>query len=397
MKGNWIKIGAGAVTLALLGFFLMNSSPNYSWRASFKPDSKAPYGCYLLYELLKADRGDEEFIRMKAPVSSMLNDSTLTDASYVFVGNTHYFSPEDLSALVSFIKQGNQAYLLTAGFPADLVHAAGVIDPVYQGFMRDSAVVMSSSGTEDFRFCFKEDWKPALYSYSYLDSLYDERLMVRGVIQDSLISFIELRIGRGRLFLHTIPVAFTNLPLKTEQGFAYASHVFSEMKTGKIYWDDFSLFPHEDSGESPSPLSFILAQESLRWAWYLLLAGSLIYLFIYTRRKQRPMRVPHSPVNTSLEFVKTIGGMYFQQEAHVKIIRHQVQSLLAYIRTHYGVHTNRLDEDFVKKVSMKSGISVETIDYLINESRKMEIRGVISTQELIDFNRLTEDFYRNSN
>ena len=64
---------------------------------------------------------------------------------------------------------------------------------------------------------------------------------------------------------------------------------------------------------SDSPLRFILSQPALKWAWYLLLAGVLIFIIFNLRRTQRPIPILPKNLNTSVEFVKTIGNLYYQE------------------------------------------------------------------------------------
>jgi hypothetical protein len=96
-----------------------------------------------------------------------------------------------------------------------------------------------------------------------------------------------------------------------------------------------------------------------------------------------------------LEFVKTIGGMYYQQNAHLRIISHQCQLFLNFIRTHYGIATNKIDGEFLNKASLKSGVSRDEIDMILREEKRLVLRRDVTKKDLIEYNKLTEAFYRN--
>jgi hypothetical protein len=165
------------------------------------------------------------------------------------------------------------------------------------------------------------------------------------------------------------------------------------LKPGSILWDEFSHTPYESDYEGPGPLSFILKQPSLRWAWYLLLVMALFYLVIYTKRRQRIIPiVPHSS-NTSIEFVETIGDLYYQQRSNLKIVRHQLSLFLSFIRVRYGIPTNKIDDEFLRRSEAKSGVSRVEIDYILKEAKRLEFISDISENDLIEYNKLTQSFY----
>ncbi|MEM6831729.1 MAG: hypothetical protein AAF551_14560, partial [Bacteroidota bacterium] len=201
--------------------------------------------------------------------------------------------------------------------------------------------------------------------------------------------------GDGKFFFHLTPIVLTNFFLREEDKLDYANKLLSELGDGTIYWDNFSAVPYDESEISQSPLSFILSQESLRWAWYLLLTIGLVYILLYTKRRQRVIPVINGPRNTSIDFIQTIGAMYRHQEAHLRIINHQNQLFLTYIRTKYGISSSNDEKDFTKRVSLKSGIEETEIDMILKEARRLNRKGDITTKDLIAYNQLTEKFYTN--
>lgn len=401
-KSSIIKIGLGVAGALLLLFFYLNAdrSPIYNWNPHFRGDSKDPYGSYLLHELLRSGRDDESFIELNGPLHHLLADVEDTAANYFFVGNNWYFDPDDLLTLTDFVAQGNHAYILANEAPYDIINYTDAIVPAYFGTFLDSLVTMTVKSGNDFvevECKFIEDWKSQTYFWSYADSTEEAEIYPLGLIDGNQLNYFRVDYGSGSLYFHLTPMVFTNYHLREEGKLLYANKVFDQMKSGTIYWDNFSHLPYDDSvsEDSQSPLSFLLSKESLRWAWYILLACALVYLIFYTRRRQRAIPVTQSVANTSLQFVKTIGGMYYQQEAHLQIIRHQYQLFLTFIRTQYAIATNNLDEDFLKKVSLKSGVDEKSIDFILKEAARLEKLNNVTTKDLVEYNQLTETFYGN--
>ena len=398
-KGSILKIGIGAIAVLLLVYFYFTTDrrPVYDWEPNYKIDSKEPYGGFLLYELIKGNRPEELFIEMDGPVQHVLKADKEQRATYLFMGKRWYYSYEDIWALVDFVKRGNNAYILCNEAPYYILNNAEVFSTIYFGSFLHDQVTMSLTHQDTFEMdvAYISDWKKKDYLWFYADSISDSQIQTLGSFDDKKLNYFHVKHGDGNLYFHLSPIVFTNFHLKDEVKLEYANEVFSELGEGPIYWDNFSHIPNSDSEMSQSPLTFILGQESLRWAWYILLGIGIIYLLIYTKRKQRVIPVINRPTNTSVEFVKTIGAMYHYQEAHIKIVSHQYHLFLTYIRTKYGIAFHAKDVSFAKRVSLKSGLRESDIDMILKEAKRLQRLEDIKTKDLIAYNQLTENFYRN--
>lgn len=397
-KSSIIKIVVGALAALLLLYFYMNrdDTPVYNWTTHYKTDSKDPYGCYLFHELLKESVGDDRYRKLEGPLSKTLQSNDSSNATYVFISDSYYYTEEDLYYLIEFVRNGNNAYLLFEDIPYDILDVAEVYSTIYFGSFEDETVSMKTYNMDvPIEISYFKDWKKTSSYWYYADSISEEQIEVLGDYSEEKFNYFKVKVGDGSLYIHLAPLVFTNFHLKEEKNMDYATSVLSDFNEGPVYWDDFSHIPTEETGMSESPLSFILSQESLRWAWYLLLGLGMIYLIFYTKRRQRVIPVTNKVRNSSIDFVQTIGSMYYQQEAHLRIISQQRQLFLTYIRTKYGIFSQVDDESFLKKVSLKSGIKSSEIDMIFKEAKRLELLGSITTKDLIGFNDLTENFYRN--
>ena len=121
----------------------------------------------------------------------------------------------------------------------------------------------------------------------------------------------------------------------------------------------------------------------------------LVYMIFYTKRRQKVIPVLSTVSNTSIEFVETIGSLYFRQNSNLKIVQHKKKLFLSYIRQHYNIHTNKIDDDFLERVSLKSGIEANKIDFILKEAKRLEFISDITDNDLIEFHKLTDFFYKN--
>jgi hypothetical protein len=110
------------------------------------------------------------------------------------------------------------------------------------------------------------------------------------------------------------------------------------------------------------------------------------------KRKQRIIPVITPLTNTTLEFVGTIGNLYYQSAEHKNIAEKKIHFLMDQIRTKYWLNTNTLDEPFIVSLTRKSGKQEEDVRALVKAIGSIQSKDKISSAELIDFNGKIEKF-----
>ena len=193
----------------------------------------------------------------------------------------------------------------------------------------------------------------------------------------------------GYFYLHTQPEAFINYNLLKKNNFEYTQKILSYIPNEKVFW-----LTKTQNGEvvSNSPLRFIFSKPALYWAWMIFIFGMLVFLIFNAKRKQRivPIQVPLT--NTTIEFTKTIGNLYFQESEYQNIIDKKIIYFLEKVRNEYLIDTTVLDEKFVKRYqakTSKSSIEIENVVRLINYQRKGYHQSV--EEDLIELNKAIEN------
>lgn len=141
-----------------------------------------------------------------------------------------------------------------------------------------------------------------------------------GKLADTLLTFannfpaaVRIKVGKGQLILATTPLLFTNYYLQDSANFAFTNTFLSQVPKGEILIDGFvppSAYPRSSGGGySASPLSFILSQPALQYAWHLLLALVLIFVLFGSKRKQRVIPLRKAKTNSSLAYAKMLGSL----------------------------------------------------------------------------------------
>jgi hypothetical protein len=216
---------------------------------------------------------------------------------------------------------------------------------------------------------------------------------VLGTNDDDKVNFLRIKYGEGNFLLNTVPLAFTNYHLLNSKNNDYVYKALSHLPVQKTFWDDY----YKDGNKyTTSMLQYVLWQQALKWAYFIILVSVFLFILFYGRRKQRIIPVIPPLANTTVEFVKTVGSLYYQQKDYKNIAEKKISYLLDYIRNKYLIRTGEFDEDTVKKISEKSLIPYRKLKSLLNEIQKIKFNLNISEEDLINLNYQIEKFYEST-
>ena len=182
----------------------------------------------------------------------------------------------------------------------------------------------------------------------------------------------------------------------------YVAKVLSYLPEGDIILDQYALswqknqYQNNGNGSEKSPLSFILNNEALRWAWYTFILLLLSYILIGIKRQQKAIKVIEPLNNSSLEFVNTIGRLQFLQKNHPSLIRHQMRYLLLYIREKYRIYATELNEETIIQLSIKSGVNKDDIQAIKNKYDLLRNYVELEDNQAIEFYKLISKFLNTS-
>ena len=120
------------------------------------------------------------------------------------------------------------------------------------------------------------------------------------------------------------PASFTNYYLLNNKEFIYAEKVLSYLPKGNLF-----CLSKSQNGEqiSESPMRYIFSQPSLKWAWLVFIFGMLFFMLFNAKRKQRIVPIIAPLQNTTVDFTKTIGNLYYQEGEHQNIINKKIIDL----------------------------------------------------------------------
>ncbi len=424
-KRPLIIFGIAFVLLLLVFFMLKGGGTRFNWTEHYREESKDPYGSYVVHDLLNGYFSNHN---LKDISKSIVDELSIPEgeekANYFFVGEGLYMDTADVDQLLAFVEKGNKAFISSKSIPYDLmfyVYYEECNDNFWDDYIavQDTVGYLSMLHTDlqsdiNMEFKFVKKGNAEKYQWHFIDSVFfcqeDYSFIRLGTLNGDKVNFAKIKYGEGEFFLHTNPIAFSNIQLLDEVGISYANKVFSHLNEGPIYWDTYSRvnegvsrrrnqihnYNPDQELNTEGPLKYVLSQAPLTWAWYLLLGTALLYLLFRAKRSQRIIPVYEGNKNTSLEFISTIGRLYFLQNDHKKLSIQKMKLFLAHVRNRYNISTKKIDAEFVKRLSIKSEIPEETINTILKFYNNIKGSTFVSDTTLIDFHQVLDKFYHNS-
>ncbi|MEJ0033960.1 MAG: hypothetical protein WDO15_28145 [Bacteroidota bacterium] len=269
----------------------------------------------------------------------------------------------------TFLSDGNNVFIATFEPPGPLVSAvyANVCEAeLTYDYSIDSVVRAnfyhpSLHKSSDYEFRFRYGAKDIPYFWRSLDrsALCDTvvEFTSLGYQAKDRVNYLRITYGanNGNLYLHTSPLMFSNYFLTKPDKREYATSVFAHLTGDNLIWDEVSKVPFTNM-ENPyeSPLYYIMQQPALKYAWWMLLAGALLYIIFASKRTQRIIPVLEPKTNTSLEFLNVISSLHYQNPDHLDMARKKMKYFLYFIRAKYGINTQTFTPEHVKRLAEKA-------------------------------------------
>ena len=204
--------------------------------------------------------------------------------------------------------------------------------------------------------------------------------------------YVRMDFGAGHFYLCSVPLAFTNYFVLKPNTRGFAEGALRYLPARPVWWDEFSK--RGRSGDQ-SRLRLIFDHAPLRLAWYVLLAGVVLFVFFEARRRQRIIPTIKPLPNTTLLFASTVAGLYRQGGSHSPIAEKKVALFLDFLRTRFQENAPDLGDDaFRQRLSQKSGLARPRVDELLRLVNFARTAPVVNDRELATLSRALNDFKR---
>lgn len=390
-----ITLGLLVVLLVLLTWLEANEPRPVNWSPSYSAVDKIPLGTRVLYENLREQELDLKAVNI--PPFEFLEDSTLA-GTYFFLNNNLFIDDNELKKILLWVEKGNTAFFIAESFSENILDTFNLKTEILVPQKGISIRPLLNFTHPDLRrtepFLYDKETYQAAFMIG--DSLQRDVLGVTqlqensGEIVDPKINFLRDTIGKGMIYLHLMPKAFSNYFLLDKNNHEYAEKVLAYLPPQKtLFWDQYYK-----TGKTfnTSPLYIILNSQPLRWAYYFVIIGSIFFIIFEGKRKQRSIPVIRPLKNQTLDFTRTIAGLYLDRGDYKGITSKKIALFLEYVRTNYRISTEQVNETFFNRLAAVSENSVEEVKDLWQFMSRLEKENSVTKEELLQLNKAINAF-----
>lgn len=373
------------VFIVYLLYKLFTPEPT-NWNPSYSKNDKIPYGSYILYEELNALFPKSKIETTNLPFYNLDKSKKIVNKNIIIICS--YFAPDKLDSKIIFdmVKKGNDVFIAANSFGQELTDTFklyvnykfwGVFDSTEVNFVNPML-----HRENDYKFTQGNN-------DHYFTSYDTSKSKVLGTNSFDYANYIKIKYGNGNLFLSTLPNAYTNYNLlKSNRDYVFKS--LSYLKDRDVIWDEYYK---EVNKYSSTPLRYILSQPALKWAYFTFLFAMIFFIIFKGKRDQRVIPVIKPLSNTTLEFIQTIGNVYFKQSNHKNIAEKRITYFLEYLRSKYSFKQIAYNEESIVRLSEKSLVDNNEIRKLFNLFNLIEVSSSIKSETLKEVNNQIENFY----
>ena len=360
------------------------------WSTSYLSEDKIPFGTYLLRQQINDIFPGTKVKMVDQAVYNNLKEKPQGVSNYLIIASNLKVDTLDYAEMVRYMRAGNNIFIAAYQIQGMLLDTLGlniVSDLNFQHKRKYPINFVNPNLKRTYDYYFDRG-----ISEQYFLDLDTANTIVLGRKQDSLANFVEIKYGKGALFVLPNPELLTNYSLLREDGRDYAAKALSYLPKAKnLIWDEHFTRP---ASQNKSVLRVFFEYEQLRWAYYIALLSLVLFVLFEMKRRQRIIPIIERLQNTSVQFVEVVGRVYYQQRNNRDIAEKKVTYLLEYIRTKYRLKTTELDQEFKLALIRVSGDTADHIEDLLSEMNYLKAGQVVSDRQLIRLNQLIEQFYQ---
>jgi hypothetical protein len=388
-----------------MAFACNSNKKRLNQRVSLWRNDKIPYGTFYAYENLPSifPNADIEISKSSPDKYHGLNltesinnyDKDEGSSAHIIISPQVQPDENELKALFNYVGQGNHLFISSFNISKSLLDSLNLKVAMYSAYYKitDSLTIniISPVTYDSLDFTY-----PGRTMDNYFTSVDSSITNILGTNENGEINYVKLTYeSGGSISIHLAPLAFSNFFLLHRNNKEYYDNALSYLpqNLNVIKWDDY-FRNRTQKRKNFSKLSAFLNNDILSWAfWLVVMLFAIIYLF-ESKRKQRIVPVIPPVKNASLDFVKTIGRLYFQRKDNKNLAMKMSAHFLDSVRNRYHISTSVLNNEFENKLAYKSDYDITAIRDIVYTIKTIPDQPYISDDELLSFNNKLEKLFK---
>ncbi|MGI9581906.1 DUF4350 domain-containing protein [Chryseobacterium sp. RRHN12] len=372
------------IVMIILALLEVNKKETTDWRKNFDINEKSPFGLFVFNNEAKHLFKNNLKKVEQAPYEYYSQHKK--DAHNIIVIENN-LDGESWKKILTQVSEGSDAFLMVTRMPKEVSDSIGYYDSEISFEEENVLKLTDKKFQNDF---IRLDKFPSGRGFSFIKPKVEVLGKTVEKKNTDQANFIKVKFGKGYIYAHTEPLFLTNYYLLKPGNAKYAQDVFSYLPDRETLW-----FVSNKSSTSRFFMRFVLSNPALKYAWWVFLGGLVLFIFFNAKRKQRIVPVTEPLRNTSLDFVKSIGNLYLQEGDFHDMMAKKAQYFLNKVRMDLLIDTQHLDEEFAKKLQLKTGKTMEMINEAIILIKKaQDPYASVMKEDLTRINKLLDEIFR---
>lgn len=369
------------IVMVILALLEVNKKETTDWRKNFNVNEKSPFGLFIFNHEIK-DLFKNNLKKVEETPYDYYNKHKKSPHNIVIIESD--IDTESWKQILDQVSNGSDAMLIVSQIPKEVSDSIGYYDSEISFEDENVLKLTDKKYQNDF---IKLDKFPSGRGFTFIKP--EVEVLGKTVEKNNTeqVSFIKTKFGKGTIYVHSEPLFLTNYYLLKPGNVKYTQDVFSYLQDKETLW-----FVESNTKSSQFFLRFILSNPALKYAWWLLLGGLVLFIFFNAKRKQRIVPIIEPLRNTSVDFVRSIGNLYLQEGDFHDMMAKKAQYFLNKIRMDLLIDTQNLDEEFAKKLQLKTGKTIEMINEAMDLiKRAQDPYASVMKEDLTRMNRLLDE------
>ncbi|WP_336962564.1 hypothetical protein [Chryseobacterium contaminans] len=372
------------VVMVILALLEVNKKETTDWRKNFDVNQKSPFGLFVFDNEAK-DLFKNNLKKINQTPYEYYNQYK-KDVHNIVIIETD-IDTESWKKVMDQVSKGSDAMLVISRMPKEVSDSIGFYDSEISFEEENVLKFTDTKYKNDF---IQLDKFPSGRGFSFIKPGVEVLGKTVEKKNTDQANFIKVKFGKGNFYVHSEPLFLTNYYLLKSGNVKYAQNVFSYLPDRETVW-----FVENKSNASRFFMRFVLGNPALKYAWWVFLGGLILFIFFNAKRKQRIVPVIEPLRNTSLDFVKSIGNLYLQEGDFHDMMAKKAQYFLNKVRLDLLIDTQNIDEEFAKKLQMKTGKPMEMINEAINLiKRAQDPYASVMKEDLARINKLLDEILK---
>ncbi|MDQ1098666.1 MULTISPECIES: DUF4350 domain-containing protein [Chryseobacterium] len=369
------------IIMVILALFEVNKKETTDWRKNFDVNEKSPFGLFVFSEEANELFGND-LKKIDETPYDYYHEHKKEGHNILIIERT--VDSESWKSILNQVNAGSDAMLIVSEMPKEISDSIGFYDSQLSFEDQNVLKLTDKAYQNDF---IKLDKFPSGKGFTYIKPGVEVLGKTVEKNNSDQANFIKTRFGKGNIYVHSEPLFLTNYYLLKKGNTRYAEDVLSYLKNRETVW----FVESTTGGQSRFFMRFIFSNPALKYAWWVFLGGMLLFIFFNAKRKQRIVPVIEPLKNTSVDFIRSIGNLYLQEGDFHDMMGKKAQYFLNKVRMDLLIDTQHLDEEFIKKLQLKTGKPLEMIQEAVELIKKgQDPYAAVMREDLVKMNALLD-------